>query len=312
MPVGSVEERKQGCQDSVTGVIFGLIIFIVAFWPATCAVRDVGQDSRTIENLPVLTASDAVGRSGLVKVMGAPEIDQPLKLEMQDTKHDIDTFWYRNSYYEWDEGDEGKDGEWSLSSTEESMAGFRLGEIEVVPTGGSWQIEGFESGETDEPDPDETDVWVRQEWLTADDDSLGGLIVVGNISGGVIHGGDPFIITNYSDSQLVQSQKNGGAHEQDFTDRRGSDHVLDRVQPDYRAASVSSQYDPGDRRRPARIDRIRQSDIRDLLGVADPDFREVLADHPDNRSSPRDPPGHPFKVDLEGRRGGVHRGGRGV
>ncbi|MCX6645782.1 MAG: hypothetical protein NTY09_05425 [bacterium] len=194
-----------------TRLIIGLLIFMFALWPATCATMKVKEVPVPIDKSSALTPAQAEGRTGPVEITGAPVIDQPLSVEIGDERRDIEAFWFRKSYYSWDAGDGGSEGKWSLNSTEESMARFKLGKIEVIPVGGSWRLEGFESEDMDEPNPDQTHTWTSYEWISADEAASQNLTVLGNISDNQIAGGDPFIITNSSNPDLGQILESGKA-----------------------------------------------------------------------------------------------------
>jgi hypothetical protein len=194
-----------------TRLIIGLLIFIIALWPATMAGQKVSPMPVSVDKSSALTPDQAEGRTGSVEITGTPEISQPLSIEIGDERRDIEAFWFRKSYYSWDAGDGNSEGKWSLNSTEESMARFKLGKIEVIPVGGSWRLEGFESEDMDEPDPDQTHTWTSYEWISADTASSQNLTVLGNISGDRIEGGDPYIIANSDNPDLGQILESGKA-----------------------------------------------------------------------------------------------------
>jgi hypothetical protein len=223
-------DTKSGCADSFGGIIFGFILFFVAFWPAKCAVTGVEEISRIIEDLPLQTSSEVAGASGLVKIHGQPSDFEGIDLEIDDPERDyhdeIDVFWYHTVLKEWTQHTEPRthtetkieDGQeveyeveeqvevedWEVMEDYSEISDFYLDDIEISSDGAELILtdtENYSSMGREE---------IGEEWLEVDyipEDDIGDLVVIGEINGDRISSGHPFIITDVSDSQLVERKK---------------------------------------------------------------------------------------------------------
>ena len=218
-------DAKTGCMDSMGGVFLGFILFALAFWPAWCSVKGVAETSKDIEAMELLTAEQAEGQSGMVKVMDEVEdVDFiTLEIECRDMDEEIDVFWYKYTLREYQENIETRERketrveggqeveytieedvpveEWVVIEEEEDIASsFHLGNIKVDPRHASIRLRDIETCD------DKGRERIGEEWLTVEYlpiDDVDELMVVGGISNDEISGGDPFIVTDQSGEQLV-------------------------------------------------------------------------------------------------------------
>jgi hypothetical protein len=220
-------KAKGGCADSVGGIFFGIILFMLAFWPAWCSVRGVESVSKNVDAIPLMTAAQAAGASGMVKIQDTPEDIEyiSLDLECRDINEEIDVFWYTYTLKEYTEHyetqtrtetrDEGGQEvehqyedqvlvqDWETIDEETEVAdSFMLGEIEVDPGTAQIRLENTQTCE-DKGREEIGEQWLTVEYLPVDDVTQ--IMVVGEISGNKIRSGDPFIVTDHSPESLVSA-----------------------------------------------------------------------------------------------------------
>ncbi len=219
-------EGKQGCMDSISGIFVGIILFMFAFWPAWCSVKGVEAVSKDIEGLTLLTAADAEGQSGLVKIQ-----DDVGDLDFFDfepecgSEGEIEVFWYSWELKEYTEHMEtrtrtetrvenGQEVEyeieddvlvedWELIDSEEEIGDFfHLGNIEISTRNAERRLRDIEVCE-DKGRERLGEEWLRVEYLPVE--NIDRLLVIGNLSDDEIDSGDPFIITDQNAEQLVSA-----------------------------------------------------------------------------------------------------------
>jgi len=217
---------KQGCMDSVSGIFIGIILFMFAFWPAWCSVRGVEAVSKDIEGLPLLTADAAEGQSGLVKIQ-----DEVGDIDTFDfdpdcgAEDEVEVFWYswelkeytthmetrtrtetrveNGQDVEYEYEDEVEVEDWELIDSEEEIGDFfYLGNIEIRPRNAQLRFDDVELCE-DKGREDIGEEWLRVEYLPVD--NIDKLLVIGELDGEEIGGGDPFIISDQSPDELVSA-----------------------------------------------------------------------------------------------------------
>ena len=218
-------DTKQGCMDSIGGMFLGFILFALAFVPAWCSVRGVAEHSKTLEALPLLTAAQAKGQTGLVKVHGKPENVEvvPFDIACKEINAKKDVFWYHKALKEFREHPETRQKtvtrtvngqevqetveeqymvqDWQVLNEEtQAAASFTLGGIEVLPRESDLRLTRFESCQDKGPETLGSK-WLLVEYLPIED--VGDLVVVGEMVSDRISSGTPFIITDKSADELV-------------------------------------------------------------------------------------------------------------
>ncbi len=201
-----VGEAKTGCVNSVTGIFIGLFLFSLAFLPAWCSVRGVREYSEEIAGISLITADEAKGKSGLVKIHGdvdPGDVDYFTQyIECMD--ENIDVFWYRyllREYGETTDSEGEKSGHWTTLDDIEYIAdSFMIGDIEVDPRDATIKLDDYETVQ-DKGGEVVGDLWLLEEYLPVDDVRY--FTVVGEIIGDRIDGGDPFFVSDMRDQELV-------------------------------------------------------------------------------------------------------------
>lgn len=220
-------DAKSGCMDSVGGIFTGIIIFLLAFWPAWCSVGGVEKVSAQIAELPIQTSAEAVGSTGMVKIMGDAEINDPIdfRMECASQRQNIDVFWYewelkeykthtetvtrtdtkiengQEVEYTYEDEEEVQDWE-KINSETDIVSEFSMGDIRVRPGNASLRINNKET--CDDPGREE----IGEQWLTVNYipvDNIDELLVVGYLDNDIISGGEKFIITDMGDEALVST-----------------------------------------------------------------------------------------------------------
>jgi len=218
-------KAKGGCADSIGGIFFGIILFMLAFWPAWCSVRGVDAVSKDVDALPLMTAAEAEGQSGMVKVQDDVEDIDAIELDIEcgDMYDEVDVLWYTYSLQEYTEhyetqtrtetkDEDGQEVEYTYEDevlvedwevkeeNTEVVDSFFLGNIEVRPAQAEIRLEGTEECE-DKGREEIGEEWLAIEYMPVED--VGRLVVVGEIDNDEIRGGDPFIVTDRSPDDLV-------------------------------------------------------------------------------------------------------------
>ncbi len=218
-------DTKQGCMDSIGGMFLGFILFALAFVPAWCSVRGVAEHSKTLDALPLLTAAEAKGQTGLLKVHGKPENVEvmPFDIACKEINAKEDVFWYHTALKEFREHPETRQKtvtrtvngqevqetveeqymvqDWQvLDEQTQAASSFMLGEIEVLPRESDLRLTRFESCQDKGPETLGSR-WLLVEYLPIED--VGDLVVVGEMVSDRISSGTPFIITDKSADELV-------------------------------------------------------------------------------------------------------------
>lgn len=193
------------------------------------------KSSAVVADLPLLSATEVGNNQGLVKISGeavvansieAPEVGEVLyydyKVEIYQEVEEKE-IEYRTRV------EDGVEYEDEVEKTvlvekwveEESdgpnWADFKLGNISVVPTGADARLdyeekvlylpadeeEWSELGTNQKITPELDDERMTIRYLDLDEE----LIVIGEVSGGKIAGGDEFIVTNRGDAELIAGLK---------------------------------------------------------------------------------------------------------
>jgi hypothetical protein len=216
--------------DSIGGIFVGFILFGLAFWPAWCSVKGVQEISKQIEALPLQTAADVAGGSGLVKIHGEPEGIDAVNLEIDDENEDyyeeFDVLWYHQKLQEYKTHPEtrtetvienGQEVEktieeqvedWETESEETETADFSLGDVEIRPGGSDIIITDYETYDSKGRER------IGEQWLTVDYvpvDQVREMLVVGDLINDAISSGKPFIVTDLSDAELIARKATGEA-----------------------------------------------------------------------------------------------------
>lgn len=229
--------RKLG--DSVRGIIFGLILIVVGFGLMWYAEKQP-EYSKVVTALPLTEVAQTTGsETGLLKVGGTPTAVDPFKYQenpqpllyyrktveelkkvkkvstetrvVQQNGQDVEQTVEKTDYVD----------EWVMASDESKWTDFSMGKVAVRPG-------------TYAPDAQLLTVFSQEERLTGAQESPKAgdrtpdmdpptkrrttvvvlpanikLLVVGEVVGGVITGGTPFVVTDKSNDQLVASMKSG-------------------------------------------------------------------------------------------------------
>lgn len=216
--------------DSIKGIFTGLIFIVISFVLVWFMVTQK-EHSKTIADLPLLTPTDVEGSSGMVKIQSdatysniyaAPNTDTDV-LYYTETTEDYavrkttktrviqeDGREIEETYYVYEP-------KWKTVDTDTKWSDFKLGAIEIKPSKATNRFNSetfYENTEELEYNtflseeqlvdvPQKTRVTVRG--VNSEDT----LIVVGDLSGGVIASGvdGAFFISNMSDAEFIQAQE---------------------------------------------------------------------------------------------------------
>lgn len=193
------------------------------------------KSSEVVGQLQLQTPMEVAGQSGMVKVGGevnvvssveAPEVGEVLYYsyaqqeyqEVEETEYDTQTVYEDGREIEETVETTKLVDKWvDTTSKDGTWADFSLGDIAINPSGAKLKIdyqtaeywadsfgdwEKLESGESRTPELYDERLVVT--YLDMDED----LIVIGDLSNDTISGGDEFIITNKSESQLQSTLEN--------------------------------------------------------------------------------------------------------
>lgn len=234
--------------SSIAGVFGGCVMLFVALGMIIAAVKLVPDNSRKVEVLQLETPEEAKDKDGMVKVEAVPEVSTAATLEYSTKnefgQESTQTFdkeaLYISAKFEIYEqvkevstetSDVTKDGqdseetvektaikeEWVTKTEVEKFGTFKMGTLEVDTKNIGTRFE--KTDETIEdvvmPDGDAATVYENPssevgstrlviEYVPVSDE----LIVVGNLHNGKINGGEVNIISNYSDSELINKLRN--------------------------------------------------------------------------------------------------------
>ena len=220
----------RGVKGACSLVLVGIVLIIVGFGMLWQSER-FKKHAATLESLPLLQAQEATGQSGLVKIQGVPVIENPLV----DSRSGTQMLYYSYAKEEYSlqreeetkttTDSDGKEKEetvvkyekkWETVDSDARWADFKLGDIEIKNPGKAikrWEtVQVYNQTEDlayDTTLSNEQLVGVAQRVRETVDGVMPArpLIIVGELSGGVIAGGDTFIISTFSDAQLLAAQK---------------------------------------------------------------------------------------------------------
>lgn len=241
-----IARKFRALKSSFGGVIMAPILVIIAIgllWYG----ESFKKSSAVVESLNLETANEVSSdASGMHKISGVPSEVEDITVPNTDIAGDFEGLLYYSftlqAFEEVEETEtktetvveEGKDVEvekevvklvqkWVDKETKSDWASFKLGSITVVADSASKKVntksaeyseklvtEGDQfvykyvskDGVTTDPAIDDKRIQVR--YLSDDQD----MIVIGEISNGEITGGETFIVSNMSDSQLFENLKN--------------------------------------------------------------------------------------------------------
>ncbi len=228
---GYVQEKWGNLKESMSAFCMAPLLILVAIGLLFYS-EGFHKSSEILKGLPLEKASEVVGESGLKMIEGgvvlestleAPGVGEVLyydlvKEEFEEVEEvDIET---RTKYEDGEEIEEKVEvtklvDKWVEKESEAGRwADFLLGKISIDPKDAKLRID-FEQKEYSEDffgdleeksfsNPDIGDMRVVVNYLTVDED----LIVVGELSGNSIEGGDEFIVTNKSADKLMTDIQN--------------------------------------------------------------------------------------------------------
>ena len=223
-----IARKFRKLKGSITGVCFGPVLIIIAFGLLFYGEK-FQRSSKIVEELSLENAEEVTATSGLHKITGVPEVTTPAEApEVGNVLY----YSYQEQQYQTVEETEYETvtriengveieetiervkevDKWVDITSETKWAEFKLGKYTVKPSGASLKLD-LSQKEFREEDgvyyegsktPYVDDYRIIVQYLTTD----AKLIVVGQISGSTISsGGEVFIITNKTDTELISEMK---------------------------------------------------------------------------------------------------------
>ncbi|MBN2016046.1 hypothetical protein JW766_04405 [Candidatus Dojkabacteria bacterium] len=224
-------KKFRNFKGSITGVCVAPILMIIALGLLFYSEK-FERSSITVESLSLEKATEVTADSGMHKMQGKVEVTAPAEApEMGDVLY----YTYKKQQYEEVEETEtetvtkvenGQEIEeqvervklvekWVDKESESNWGEFKLGKYTIKPSGANLRLdlnkkeytedfgmyEEVPAGRTVEPDIGDRRLVV--EYLDLDTE----LLVVGEISGSTVSGGEVFIITTKGDSELLSDMK---------------------------------------------------------------------------------------------------------
>ena len=246
-PLGKITGYFGEFSKSITGIFGGCVMLVIGFGIIIAGVVAVSKDSKVIEKLSLQTIEEAADKDELVKVEGTATVSLPASLQYstndfygieQQQTFDKDTLYLEVEYQIFEQvkttttetrtsvqnGEQVEEQvekteiteEWVTKKNAETFGEFSLGDIEIelkniskrfdfsTETIENVVIPGTSSAQVYEnPSAQVGDTKMIVNYVPVDAD----LIVIGNIHNKKMDGGDVFMISNLSDTELVAKLK---------------------------------------------------------------------------------------------------------
>lgn len=213
-PLARTGRKAKSTISSRIGGIFWGILLVIASFVILWFSEGLAEYSKVIKDLPLLSPTEAVSETGLVKVHAVPTIEKQKSapnsreevLYYIFTEHNLEEVEVKSYDTEIVEID-GQDVErtietiemedqWVLKEEKQDWAEFSLGDIAIDPDKASLYFDYDILS-------DETYADTKKKTVAVPEDDE--IIVVGEIKDQEIKGGTPYMISNYSDEELISS-----------------------------------------------------------------------------------------------------------
>ncbi|HEC65171.1 MAG TPA: hypothetical protein ENI23_07755 [bacterium] len=225
--LGTVKKEKQ----SSTGCILLAPVFIFLAFFILFKGETFQKSSIVVQDLPLEQAADVTATEGMHKIAGDPEVTKTVtapefgevlyysakteeykEVEEKDTRTEV---YYEDGVRREREVEQTKIvDKWVQEDSDSGWGEFKLGEYTIKPAAAKEELlldeaeyRNFLGGEFFEHDPGNSipvelgDERILLSYLAVDAEDM---IVIGEIQGDTISGGEVFIVSNKSDGQLLQ------------------------------------------------------------------------------------------------------------